>query len=440
MRVARRLRRLAAVTALAAVASGCGMPADEPAEEASRLAGTRITFSIAVSKDEEPAIRELLSRFQNKTQATVDLERLSRFRRQPGARVSLVTNIGAGELAGALRAQRGGRPRIHLFAQDNLALKPLVDDSLVDDLSDVVIPPAVLPSMVPPMFDGRQTFLPFRPNVRVAYLDARAAERAGVRPPATVAELEAAAEALRARTGRAAVTLSLAEGDPAAVTLSELVLSFGGNPLVLNDAGSVEAFSFVQRLWRRGLLARESLFARYDTEVDYLRTGRAALAQNWSFTSSVLARHRALTRFFVYPGWAGPGGAAHVIGGDVLGIPKGLDEDQREVAVALARYLMSREAQEYLVQANAWPSIRSDAYGGVPDEQAQTFNAIRRALARGWFRPSVTYWPEVTLAMNEAVERLLLRNEAVRPVLDELHQRVAAAARRAGEPYPPPPA
>ncbi len=33
-----------------------------------------------------------------------------------------------------------GNHTIHLFAQDNLALAVLVDDGLVEDLSDVAIP------------------------------------------------------------------------------------------------------------------------------------------------------------------------------------------------------------------------------------------------------------------------------------------------------------
>ncbi|MDP9441258.1 MAG: hypothetical protein M3P34_03555 [Actinomycetota bacterium] len=42
-------------------------------------------------------------------------------------------------------------------------------------------------------------------------------------------------------------------------------------------------------------------------------------------------------------------------------------------------------------------------------------------------------------ATNEVVDRILLQGQPVRPVLDELHARSEAAARRAGAPYPPPP-
>jgi trehalose transport system substrate-binding protein len=423
------VRRTLVVLAVLAVLSvpSCGGGADD-VEDGNRLAGTAITFSISVSEEERAAIQELLSRFEDRSKTTVNLERLSRFRRQPGARVNL-TSVDSDKLRAKLQAERGA-PTIHLFAQDNLALKPLVDEELVEDLSSVHIPPAVLPSMVPPRFAGRQMFLPFRPNVRLAYLDKERSQGAGVRAPGTVEELMLAAQQFKAVSGRPEVTLSLAEGDPAAVTISEWILSFGGDPLVLNDEGSVSAFEFLQRLWKEGLIARESLFARYDTEVQYLREGRTSLAQNWSFTSAVLAKQGMLQRFEVFAGWAGPKRAVHVIGGDVLGIPKGVQGKQREAALALARFLMSREAQEYLVTQNAWPSIRTDAYREVPQEQKQTFAAIQEALRNGWFRPSVSHWPNVTNQMNDAVSRILLQLEPVRAVLDELHAKIELAATR----------
>ena len=232
------------------------------------------------------------------------------------------------------------------------------------------------------------------------------------------------------------MTLSLAEGDPAAVTISEWIVSFGGDPLLLNDEGSKRAFDFLQALWKEGLIARESLFAKFDTEIDNLQSGRAAIAQNWSFTSAVLAKDGRLDDFRVGPGWSGPARAAHVVGGDVLGLPRGITGEQRAVALDLARFLMSKEAQELLVQRNAWPSIRTDAYARVPDGAGETFSAIQKALADGWFRPSVSYWPDVTRAMTQAVDRILLRQEAASSVLDDLHGQIATAAQARGAAYP----
>jgi trehalose transport system substrate-binding protein len=395
------------------VASGCGRTddADRPI----------LTFSASLAEDEKPAIRDVLERF----------------RAESGIVVTLVA-VTAGDLPEKLKVEVGaGRPTIELFAQDNLALRALVDGGLVQALDDVAVPEAVLPTLTPPRFDGTRYFLPFRPNVQVTYVNRARLGEAGVALPRTVAELRAVAQAFKDKRGAPKVTLSLAEGAAAAITVAELVLGFGGDPVLLNDAGSVAAFEFLAALWRDGLLARESLVAKYDTQVDHLVSETAWLAPNWPFTSGVLARQGLLDRFEVYEGWRGPVRSAHVVGGDVLGIPRGVTGPRRERAVRLATFLMSREAQERLVAGNAWPAIRTDAYGQVPAAQRETFEAVRRALADGWHRPGVPYWPNVSDAMNEAVRRILQGGEPVRPVLDRLHTAVAEAARRKGAPYPP---
>src|SRR5262245_28800704 len=381
-----------------------------------------LTFSASLAEDEKPTVREVLERFRAETGITVAL-----------------VGITAMDLPEKLKVEVGaGRPTIDLFAQDNLALRPLVDAGLVQPLDDVSVPDAVLRTMAPPRVDGTRYFLPFRPNVQVTYVNRARLGEAGVALPRTVAELRAVAQAFKGKRGAPKVTLSLAEGAPAAITVAELVLGFGGDPLLLNDAGSVAAFEFLAGLWRDGLLARESLVAKYDTQVDHLVSETAWLAPNWPFTSGVLARQALLDRFEVYEGWRGPARAAHVVGGDVLGIPRGATGPRRERAVRLATFLMSREAQERLVAGNAWPAIRGDAYGEVPGAQRETFEAVRRALGDGWHRPGVPYWPDVSDAMNEAVRRTLQGGEPVRPVLDRLHATVSEAARRKGAPYPPP--
>ncbi len=63
-------------------------------------------------------------------------------------------------------------------------------------------------------------------------------------------------------------------------------MSYGGDPLILNDEGSVEAFTTLQQLWQDDLLAAESLQSKYDTDVDYLSGETAWMAQNWPFTSA----------------------------------------------------------------------------------------------------------------------------------------------------------
>lgn len=421
------LQRMTAIACAVLLVAGCGGPSGGIG--GGRLAGTEITFSISISREERPAIEALVTRFEKETKARVNLELLARSRSQVGARVNLLTSISSSQLVERLRRDaRQGAPSIQLFAQDNLALNALVDDGLVQDLSEVPVPANVSRSMLPPTFGGRQYYLPFRPNVRLTYLNRERFAEHGLEPPTTVEGLRATAQRLKEMTGRPMVTLSLAEGDPAAVTISEWIVSFGGDPLLLNDDGSRQAFRFLQDLWANGLLARESLFGKFDTEVDNLSTETAWLAQNWPTTSAELAKQGLLERFHVDAGWRGPVRNAHVVGGDVLGIPKGVTGKQREAALALATFLMSKQAQELLVTQNAWPSIRDDAYDNVPKQQEATFDAIRAALQDAWFRPSVAYWPTVSAAMSEAVNRILLQGQPVDTVLIELHARIQADA------------
>ncbi|HEX2024232.1 MAG TPA: extracellular solute-binding protein [Acidimicrobiales bacterium] len=337
MRVRRYLMPLLLVPLMAL--SACGDDDEGGGEGAGggQLSGTSITFSISLAQEEQAAIDDLVRQFESRTGADVT-----------------VSAITSSDLPAKLRVDVGaGRPTVHLFAQDNLALAVLVQENLVEDLSDVQVPSQVLQSMTPERFNGKQYFLPFRPNVRVAYVNAERFRTANARPPTTADEYRSVAQSLRNAGGGPKVTMSLAQGDPAAVTISEAIVSFGGNPLILNDDGSVRAFEFIQGLWRDGLLARESLLGKFDTEPEYLIGETAWYAQNWPVTTAQLAEQGLLEKFDVYEGWRGPARGAHVIGGDVLGIPRGVTPEQRRAAVELAQFLVSKEAQELFAAANS---------------------------------------------------------------------------------------
>jgi trehalose transport system substrate-binding protein len=415
----RRSRIFSGLLGLALLATACGgTPA--PVEEG-ELTGTTITFNISLAEEEQATITELLEQFQEQTGAKVNL--------------SAVTSA---DLPQKLQVD-GDNPTIHLFAQDNLNLRILVDEGRVQDLGDFEIPSEVVPAMIPEPIDGTQYFLPFRPNVRVAYVNTERFSAADASPPTTVEEFQATAEQLKsAADGEPKVTLSLEPtSGAAAVTISEWIVSFGGDPLILNDEGSVAAFEFLQGMWQDDLLARESLQAKFDTEVDYLRGETAWLAQNWPFTSGTFSSEGILEVFDVYEGWSGPEREAHVVGGDVLGIPTGVEGDQLTAALALAEFLMSKEAQETLAARNAWPSVRSDAYAQVPEDLQETFDAIQGALEGGWYRPAVPYWPAVDEAVNAAIQRVMIDGEDAQQTLDQLHEDIASAAEDSGSDYPP---
>jgi trehalose transport system substrate-binding protein len=423
-RIMRPWLALTAVLTLVGAACGGGGQQEQPtAPQGQQLAGTTITFSESVAKTEEAAIKELIQQFEQQT----------------GAKVNIAA-ITSADLPQKLKVEvDSGRHTVHLFGQDNLALAVLVEDGLVEDLSTVQLPEGVNPALIPEKFDGKQYFLPYRPNLRVAYVNTDRFQQAGVTPPRTTDELKAVAQKLKAAAGgQPKVTLSLEGPSGAAgVTISEWIVSYGGNPLLLNDQGSVQAFQFLQDMWRDGLIAEESLTAKFDTEIDNLRGETAWFAQNWTFTTGELAKQGLLEKFQVYEGFSGPARAAHVVGGEVLGIPKGVAGKEKQAALALAQFLMSKAAQEVLAAKNAWPSVRTDAYAQVPADQQSTFQAINTALKDGWYRPNVVYWSDVQDAINEGVRRIIVRGEPVEATLTELHDKIAKAAQDKGAEYPP---
>jgi trehalose transport system substrate-binding protein len=386
--------------------------------------GTAISFAEGLDDAEKDAVKALLHRFEIET----------------GIRVAFIDLTKGPKLRERLEADRRDGPvPIGVFAEDNLNLLPLLDEHLVEDLSALPVPRFNQSFMPAPM--GKRYFLPFRPNVQIAYVSKKALARTGVGKPTTVDELLTVAERFKALEGKGKVTLSLARDDPAGVTVAELIRSFDGDPMELKDAGSIEAFTRLQRMWRDGTLSHESVKAKHNTQPGYLTSGESWLAQTWPFTSKILAREGKLDDFEVYAGWSG----THVVGGDVLGIPRGLSRTQRKASVALAEFLMSADSQRFLAKENAWPSIREDAYsriwwGGCGESRCppwvtlhqvqyeDTLKAAHQALQEGrWLRPSTEQWQQVSCAITTAVHRILEQDEDVQTVLGELHGQVASA-------------
>src|SRR5688500_19041993 len=127
---------VASLMALAMLLGACGGGDDDGGSGAvgsGELEGTEVTFSVSLAEEEQDAVQELLDQFEEDTGATVNL-----------------TSVSSADLPQKLRVEVGaGDPTIHLFAQDNLALKVLVDENLVEDLSDVELPDGIIESMIP---------------------------------------------------------------------------------------------------------------------------------------------------------------------------------------------------------------------------------------------------------------------------------------------------
>lgn len=376
-------------------------------------ASTTLTITMRLAEAEWQVIRQ---------------EVLPPFERTCGCRVRAI-DVPPEALTQRLQAMRAaGRMEIDLFAQDNMRLQELAEAGLVQPLEEnqARMDAAVLPALAAAgVMGGRRYFLPFRPNVQIAYYNAKKFDAYGLRPPRTWEELLQVARRFTEKEGIGRVLFKAVGGAPTTTQLYEWIVSAGGDPFDFGQAGTVATFRFLRDL--APYLSPDSRRAKWDTTNDALAQESAYLAQNWPFGIPLLVRDYGKQEIRTYSGWAGPVREAHVIGGDVLGIPVGAPN--RDLALLLTRHLQSREVQEILASRLGWPTIRTDATGKVEAWLRPHVAAIQDAMRHGIFRVNVPYWAEYERIASEAVERILWRREVVEAVLPPLAARLNALRR-----------
>lgn len=367
------------------------------------------------SRQDEDALRVVMN-LSEEEWSVMRSQVFPAFERQSGIRVHAF-QLSSAQLVSQLEAlTSAGRSEIDLFAQDNMSLAALVNRGLVRDLSDVAkhIPESVPPNLVDAgRFDEKLFFMPFRPNVQITYFNTRAFKEQALTPPTTWEELLAVAKAFHDRDGVGRFVFKGYGGSPTATQIHEFVLQAGGDPFAFDDEGCVAAFAFLQAL--APYFSPESARAKWDTMNEILARQEGYLGQNWPFGVTVMVQQFGLDFVGTYGGWTGPAGRAHVVGGDVLGIPG--NSAREEEALALISYLQSAEVQTILVRELGWPSIRPDAYAAVPEWLQPHFAAVQDALEHGVFRQNVAWWPAYEQNVVNAYREIVLQGADVQPTL-----------------------
>ncbi len=307
--------------------------------------------------------------------------------------------------------------RATLVLLDNMNLAPYVEKRLVLDLTkyQALIDPEVDASLVQPLtFNGRLMFFPGRPNVQITYYNTDVFHGGNYQMPETWNELLEVAKRLKAtyKVGKVAVHGTLDTNTTTQVF--EFITAAGGKITALNDAGSVKAFTFLQKLYP--YLSPETKKANWNTTNKFLSEETLFLARNWPIGMQVIVQQNQKTNIQAYATWAGPAGRATMIGGDVIAITK--RSPNQELALKFAGYFMSREIQTLLVTELGWPPIRSDALGSVPEWQQGFFKAIMEALRYGHYRPAIMGWSAVDKYVNLAFKDIVMDGRDVQATLD----------------------
>jgi trehalose transport system substrate-binding protein len=344
-------------------------------------------------------------------------EILPAFEQETGIKVEAV-ELKQQDLINNLTAQvESGNYTIDVFAQDVNNLSGLVTRDLVEDLSEYQdrVPDTVIPGMIEATkFEEKMLFLPYRPNVEIAFYNENKFNDAGLDVPKTWDELLEVAKAFKDETGQGRVAMKANLEVDNILHMFDFIKQAGGDPYVLNDEGSIKAFKFMQKLYP--YLNEQSTNANWDTMNQYLQKDSVYLGQNWPFYIPEFQK-QGKEEIKAYSGWSGPEKESHVLGGEVIGIPKG--SEKVEEAIQFAEFLMSKEVQEVLVSELAWPAVRSDAYGLVQGYQVPYFEAIKNALDNAEPRGNVSYWEDAEKIYLEAFQKAVINQEDVETTLND---------------------
>lgn len=347
------------------------------------------------------------------------------FEKDNGVKVEAI-QVEASDVVKKLEAMNGaGKMEIDLIAQDVNNLSTLVYNGLVEDLSEYtsLIPAESIGKLAKAgEFDGKTYFMPYRPNAEINYYNENKFQEYGLTAPTTWDELYETAKVLKEKEGIGRVALKIKmSGD--IIEAAEFIRSAGGDPLVLNDEGSIQAFTYLQKLWPE--LSENTIKASFSSTNGFLAKDEVYYAPNWPYGANIIVKDGGKTEIKAYAGFSGPNGFVKTLGGEMLGIPVG--SPNKELAVKFIQYLESKEVQEILMRDNGWASFRDDAYAEAEEWQKPYFEATQAALAAAEPLPNVPYWSEVQQAINDALKETLVEGKDVKTTLDKYAAQIEAA-------------
>ena len=415
------------VAMAAGLLTGCGSAQSNPKEtQAGTTANTESTQTGSTTDGGSIRVTMALS---EEEWAVMRNKVIPDFEEQYGITVDAVQMEAADVVKQITAMNQAGKMDIDVIAQDVNNLTPLVYNGLVEDLSEYTdqIPEESIGSLAEAgVFDGKTYFMPYRPNAEINYYNTDMFEKYNLTPPTDWDSLYDTAKALKEQEGLGRLCLKIKmEGE--AIDLVEFIRSAGGDPLVLNDEGSVQAFTFLQKLWPE--LSEDTLTAGFSSTNTYLATDEVYYAPNWPYAANVVVKDGGKTNIAAYEGFSGPVKYVKTLGGEMLGIPTG--SRNKEQAMLFINYLESKEVQTTLMKENGWISFRSDVYEECDEWQKPFVEATTKALAVAEPLPHVSYWSDAQQAINDAAKEICIDGKDVKEVLDKYAAQIEAAKNNA---------
>lgn len=349
---------------------------------------------------------------------------LPKFQKQSGIKVNAI-QVEAGDTIKKLQAQKGaGTAQIDVVAQDVNNVAQMISQGLLKDSSanaNIIPAQAIGKIKKSGVYNGKTYLFPYRPNVEINYYNETIFKKYGLKPPTTWDQLYDTAKTLKEKTGIGRLGFKMTfDGDP--IELVEFIRSAGGDPMKFNDAGTIEAYTSLKKIWPE--LSTDTTKATFSTTNSFLARDEVYYIPNWPFATNIVVDQGGRKDIKAYKGFSGPKGMVKTLGGEMLGITANTKKTKQ--AIEFIKFMESKDTQETLMKKNGWPSFRSDVLGEQTGWQKPYYEATSEALKVAQPLPNSTTWVQAVQLINEASKKILLQNAPVKATLDDYGKQIQA--------------
>ncbi len=354
----------------------------------------------------------------------------------PGISVKLI-NLPTGQVPTEVEALvKGSDVGTSLVGIDDMVVGELLYGNDLMNLTPLIStmePTGLIPSAVNMINYEKQVFngiyfIPFRSNVPLVFYSKQAFSQAGISsPPSTYSELLSDAAKLSASGYSGPVMFQGHGGASTATELYQWMVQFGGNPLLLNDSGDVQTFQYLYNLSQ--YFNPDYIHGYWGSYVGLAKGTYQVLDYQWPYVYGLLTNSTlgmTDSTLGVYPGPSGPVNGNHLLGGDVLVIPKGATNlPQIE---AFAKFLLGAQAQRETLLSLAWVAVNSQAYQNLPANFSAVGTALEEAISTGVFLRNPVPWINEWNAIVDNAWTAIIVNHAsygqIKAILDGANQQL----------------
>lgn len=354
----------------------------------------------------------------------------------PNIAVKLI-NLPTGQIPTEVEALvKGNNAGTSLVGVDNLVVGELMYGNDLMNLTPSIstMEPAGLISSATNMINyekqvfGAIYFIPFRSNVPLVFYNKQALLSAGITsPPATYTELLADAAKLNSSNYPGSIMFQGHGGASTATELYQWMVQFGGNPFLLNDTGDVQAFQYLSSL--SPYFSSNYIHGYWGSYVGLAKGTYQVLDYQWPYVFGLLTNSTlgmTSNTLGVYAGPAGPANGNHLLGGDVLVIPKGATNLPQ--IQAFAKFLLGSQAQRETLLNLAWVAVNSQAYSNLPSNFSAVGTALQQAITSGVFLRNPTPWISEWNSIADSAWTQIVVNHAspsqIQGILNSMNQRM----------------